>query len=336
MPIWCKFKLYFLIPGAWLCLVGCLPYIKKATVTNEKELSRVPAETKVEHKLDYQLTKTGILFKYSEAEVTYEKVKKEVDYSISKSADTSSKSVSCIIKSDQMEKESYWHCILLEPIKTMGLGYAISIPAMLVDWISYPFVIAFAGSKTETLEEIVPAKRSEVSDPKVKVRLENEELKFDKTFSFKNGKVEVPFSILDANFLWRSQDEKIDKSNYYFFSIVDNTGKEILPKEAFNGLKFRNDQNFLALATKDYEKTKQSEFKRCSKRFSLDNIRDGYKYFDDNGLFLRENELVVQVIINRACYDYRGTDSFDDCVDDFKSCASTARYLDNKNNQYKK
>ncbi|TGM97292.1 hypothetical protein [Leptospira dzoumogneensis] len=336
MPIWNKIAALLLVSCLWTALVGCLPYIKTSSLTSEKELTRIPDQTKSEFLIDYRLTANGLLFNYSETQVTYEKVKKEKEYSISRSPDTSSKKVSCVFTRDTLEAESYWNCMLFQPLRIMGLGYAFTIPAMLIDLISLPFVVAFSGSKSETTEEVIPTKKKEIQNPKVKLKLQNEGIKFDKTFAFKDGTVEIPFSKLDANLLWRSNDETVSKIFHYYYSVVDSSGTEVIPMEVFNGLKFRDDKNFLALATKDFEKAKQTEYTKCSRKFSLDNIRDGYKYFEDSGLFLRENELVVQVILNRACYNYRGTDSFDDCVDDFKSCVSTARYIDNKNNQYRK
>ncbi|TGL55412.1 hypothetical protein EHQ61_00295 [Leptospira wolffii] len=336
MPIWNKIVALLLVSCLWTALIGCLPYIKTSSLSSEKELSRIPDQTKSENSIDYRLTTNGIVFTYSESQVTYEKIKKEKEYSISRSPDTSSKKVSCVFTREKLEEESYWNCMLFQPLKTMGLGYAFTIPAMIIDLISLPFVVAFSGSKTETTEEVVVAKKKEVQNPKVKLKLQNEGIKFDKTYTFKDGKVEVPYSAIDVNLLWRSNDETVSKDHHYYFSVTDLSGKEILPKEVFNGPKFREDKNFLALATKDFDKAKQAEYTKCTRKFSLDNIRDGYKYFEDSGLYLRENELVVQIIINRACYNYRGTDSFNDCVDDFKSCVSSVRYIDNKNQKYQR
>ncbi|TGK68739.1 hypothetical protein EHQ27_12690 [Leptospira wolffii] len=336
MPIWNRITALLLVYGLWTAFFGCLPYIKTSSLTSEKELSRISDGTKLEQAIDYRLTANGIVFVYSESQVTYEKVKKEKEYSISRSPDTSLKNVSCVFTREKLEEESYWNCMLFQPLKTMGLGYAFTIPAMLIDLISLPFVVAVSGSKVETTEEVIPTERKEVQNPKVKLKLLNEGIKFDRTFAFKDGIVEIPFSVLDANLLWRSNDETVSKNFHYYYSVTDLSGKEVLPKEVFNGPKFRDDKKFLVLATKDFDKAKQAEFTKCSRKFSLDNIRDGYKYFEDSGLFLRENELVVQIILNRACYNYRGTDSFDDCVDDFKSCVSSVRYIDNKNQKYQR
>ncbi|PJZ23967.1 hypothetical protein CH352_00925 [Leptospira hartskeerlii] len=323
-------KLRIVLLSFGLLMLNCLQYIKSVEFDSERELNRKLDKVKSEYQLNYSLSNTGIIFNLNEIERNVDLVKKEKTFKIYRKAQTDQPQT-CV----GSFQGSYWQCMLGVPGMTFGIGFIVTIPIMLYDWITYPFYVAFSDSKIEVVEESIPSStKKEIVSPKAKLRFVNSGDKFDKTYSFKDGKVEIPYSAIDANLLWRSNDETVSKNYHYYYSVTDLSGKEILPKEVFNGPKFRDDKNFLAIATKAFDKAKQVEYTKCSRRFSLDNIRDGYKYFEDSGLFLRENELVVQVIINRACYNYRGTDSFDDCVDDFKSCVSSVRYIDNKNNKY--
>lgn len=313
-------------------MLNCLQYIKTVEFDSAKEQSRRFDKVKSEYQLDYSLSNTGIIFNLTETERNIDLVKKEKTFKIYRKAQT-----------DQLQtcvgsfQGSYWQCMLGVPAMTFGIGFVVTIPIMLYDWITYPFYVAFSDSKIEVVEESIPSStKKEIVSPKAKLRLKNEDTKLDKTYTFKDGRIEVPFNSVNVNNLWNSGDQNSGKKFYYYYTILDLKDQVLLPETVFDGIKFRDDQNFTRLSNLQYEKEKKEEYNRCAKRFSLDTVRDGYKYIYDSGLYLRENEIVVQIILNRACYNYKGTSNFDDCVDDFKACIASVRYIDNQNLRYKK
>lgn len=321
--------LILLIIGAFL---NCLQYVKISKFHSEKELSRQFEKVKSDYSVAYRLTNNSIIFNISEVESTFDKVTKEKTYKLSNQADTSARQ-KCISE----VYGTYWECMLGIPAMTFGIGYIVTIPIIFYDWLTYPFYVAFSDSKTEIVEQSLPSgNKREVTSPKAKLRLKNEDTKLDKTFTFKDGRIEIPFSSVNVNNLWNSGDQNSGKKFYYYYTILDLKDQVLIPETVFDGVKFRDDQNFARLSNLQYEKEKKEEYNRCARRFSLDTVRDGYKYIYDSGLYLRENEIVVQIILNRACYNYKGTSNFDDCVDDFKACIASVRYIDNQNLRYKK
>ncbi|WP_010571027.1 hypothetical protein [Leptospira broomii] len=313
-----------------LFYLNCLHYLKSSVPVAEKEISREFISKKLENKLDYKLTKTAIVFNLVEFENSTYNSKIEVTSKESSNPDIRSMRHCGIGYGD------YWDCMLVLPLATIGIGYIFTIPAIIYDFIMYPFSSYADKEKKEIKEKNITEPGKETPFSKAKLRLTNEDTKFDKVYTFKNGKIEVPFSEVNVNYLFNSDDKEVSDRYYYFYSIIDSSGKEIIPTTSFNGSKFKDDQNFIKLANQDFDKGKQQEYKRCSSKFELSVLREGYKYIWDNGGSLSEDELIIQAILYRACHQFKGTDSHRVCLNDFYDCIPTVRYIDNKNVKYNK
>ncbi len=311
-------------------ILNCLPYLKESRIVSEKELSRQRDQTKSEYTVDYKLTSKSILFSLTEAQVAFDKVKKEKTIETFKKADLDSQ-IECSV----FGHATYWQC-MISPVVLFGVGIVITIPIMLYDWITYPIYTAFSTENIEIVEETKPSGSKEVIPQNYKLILTNEKSNFNKTYTLKEGKIEIPFDALNLSYLWNSGDKEVGRQYQYYYSVVDSKGKEVLPISPINGTLFHSDTNFAKLADLAYEKGKQIEFNRCSKKFELETIREGYKYIMDNGWNLREDDWIVGEILKRACHQYKGTNSHDACLSDFRSCIRTVRYIDNQNTNYQK
>lgn len=311
-----------------LFILNCLPYVKASRIVSEKELNRQPDQAKSEYSIDYKLTSKGVLYSLTEMNVTYDKVTKERTIETFKRADFDSQ-IECSV----FGQTTYWRC-MVAPVVLFGVGIVISIPIMIYDWASYPFY-TLSSEHAEVSEETVPASKKVISPPKGKIRLTNADTKFDKQYAFKEGKVEIPFSELHVNNLWNSGDEESGKKFYYYFSVSDLAGNQVIPETAFNGVQFRNDQNFTKLSNSSYDKERQMENNQCVKKFGVA-IQEGIKYIDDNGVNLRKDDLIVKVILGKACHEYKGTDAHESCINHFYDCVAPVRYISNKNLKYDK
>lgn len=327
MPNYLKLRVTAISLG--LLIFNCLQFTKVSKFDSEKEVSREFEKVKSDYKVEYSLTTNSIIFTVTEIESAFDKVKKEKTYKVSKQADTSTRQ-NCISE----VYGTYWECMLGLPVMTLGIGFVVTIPIMLYDWLSYPFYAGFSETNKVILEDSVPVSKKEIISTRVKLRFKNEESKFDRSYSVRNGKIEIPFTDINVNYLWNSGLENVSTKYYFYYSILDPTGRELISSTLFDSAKFREDVNFNKLSNKAYDLEKKKQFNVCSKKFGLDNIRDGYKHIADSGLYLKESEIAVRVILNRACYNYRGTTAFDKCVNDFEDCIRYVRYIDNKNLNY--
>lgn len=333
-------KRNLIIPNALLIIelifvFGCLPYSYKSQLTSEKVLTTALEREESIFKVNYQLTDKSIIFTLSETQQRLEKSKVEKAFKSSRSADFD-KPVNCLPNEYKYKNFKYWDCMLVAPAFTFGLGYVITIPIMIYDWTTYPIYTAFSTENIEVVEETKPSNSKEVIPQNYKLQLTNEKSNFNKTYTLKEGKIEIPFDALNLSYLWNSGDKEVGRQYQYYYSVVDSKGKEVLPISPINGTLFHSDTNFAKLADLAYEKGKQIEFNRCSKKFELETIREGYKYIMDNGWNLREDDWIVGEILKRACHQYKGTNSHDACLSDFQSCIGTVRYIDNQNTNYQK
>ncbi|EKR16766.1 hypothetical protein Lepto782_22155 (plasmid) [Leptospira interrogans serovar Canicola] len=320
----------FLIIGL-LLIFGCLPYSYKSQLTSEKTLSTVLDREEPIFKVNYHLTGKSVIVTLSESRQLINKVKVEKTFTSRRHAEVDEPACPSLSTNYR-----YWDCMLVAPIITFGLGYIITIPIMLYDWITYPIYTAFSTENIEIVEETKPSGSKEVIPQNYKLILTNEKSNFNKTYTLKEGKIEIPFDALNLSYLWNSGDQEVGRQYQYYYSVVDGKGKEVLPISPINGTLFHSDTNFAKLADLAYEKGKQIEFNRCSKKFELETIREGYKYIMDNGWNLREDDWIVGEILKRACHQYKGTNSHDACLSDFRSCIRTVRYIDNQNTNYQK
>ncbi|WP_061236580.1 hypothetical protein [Leptospira santarosai] len=305
-----------------LLILDCLPYRKVSKVTDEKILRREFEKTESKINVTYSLGEKKVIFVISESQLSKENIKKEKVVSTKRELDLDQKA--CV----EIERSyKYWDCMLLPPLLLLGIPYIITVPIIIYDWSTYPIYTFSEDKQTEIADEIVTSEAKEVIPQNIKLKLTNEELKFSRTYSVKEGKVEVPFNDLNVNYLWNSGEEKVGKQFQYYYSVLDSKSKVILPATAFKGTEFHDDQDFTNLSNERYWLDKEKEFPKCLKRFPSKLLNEA-TYVKENNHYLADTSIYDKIVI-KACGSQLSADMMS-CVNYFDECVSVNIRINDK------
>ncbi|EQA44545.1 hypothetical protein LEP1GSC050_4105 [Leptospira broomii serovar Hurstbridge str. 5399] len=306
---------------------NCLPYVKDYKLESEKEIGRSP-EYESDIVIEQSLVYNVLEFTVNETAKNYSQIKKEQEFKVGNKLDFSQP----VCSGDGMvasnsNKHSYWRCMFGWTHLSYGLGYLISIPLFLYDWITYPIYASLSSNEIRKVEERKLDSTENVKTPEGILKFtQTYPKKIEKAISFKNGKAEVRLSEEERFQLWKG-----DYQFQYSFQGPSQVRKYNVtyPKPK----PYEWDKSFVEKAKLKLKAEGVAEYNRCAGRFTISAIHESYRYFP---FLMEEDKYSANLLFKNVCGKYSGTSAEGDCLKDFYSCSKSVREYEEENIKYEK
>ncbi|MCK6380302.1 MAG: hypothetical protein L6Q54_03505 [Leptospiraceae bacterium] len=95
----------------------------------------------------------------------------------------------------------------------------------------------------------------------------------------------------------------------------------------------KNDEANKAAQEQEEQRKEQKDYNRCINKFRIADLQSARTFILD-GLYLKKDEYIAEILLRKVCKKYLGTDAESKCINDFNNCIERVRKVDNKNLKY--
>lgn len=319
-----KFNIIFLLIS--FVNLNCLSYFKKDVVVSSKELSRTPLDSIISYEVTEEAQDKGIVYKIIEVKTDYAKFQIERNIKIEKSiTENGMYNFGNPDFPNSKTRDNYWGS-WLGSILLFGLGLLFT-PIVLFDWITLPFR-TIDGSKVDIIEQEkkVGEVKYQSANNNLVLYLKNAKKEIYKV-KVDKGKAFIPYNLFDIIELGNNSSTKT-----YEVEVIDQT-KNVSIYSNYIESNSLNNEEFYKLYNAAIERKEQKDYNRCINKFPISNLQSA-RTFISNGLYLKKDEYLAEILLRKVCKKYLGTDAESKCIIDFNECIERVRKVDNKNLKY--